>query len=271
LSIYDMKFKPGHNSTKRKPDVEIDDLFGGHLPRNEPRRESVSQENEDKLTSKRSKPEYDLVISPERGPTDEEICITLKNGAFSNGEYLIHFLAKEECILHRVFARASNQTLNLTQDFDHPKAHSIVFDVYVQGMNHSPLKFTWINQATVVAETKLTEIGFYPFESLEKVKEVPKDEDMTYIIHLMAALGYAEGLLYLRDKLGIDISKCWASTGQNYFHVGVACNFIEVVRLGLDSKLDMHLQNKWGLSPLMLAKKKPENNPIRKLLESIDL
>jgi len=232
---------------------------------------AVRINDSEQLTSKRSKLEYNFDISPERGPTDEEIGLTSKKECLADNEYVIHLVAKDERILHRIFAESSCSTIKFTLDFDHPKAHSIVFDVYVQGISHNPLKFTWINQATVVAETKLTESGFRPLERLQEMKEIPKDEDMTYITHLMAALGYVEGLLYLRDKLGIDISKCWASTAQNYFHVGVACNFIEVVQLALDSKLDMHLQNKWGLSPLMLAKKKPENNPIRKLLESIKL
>lgn len=155
---------------------------------------SLECESQETQATNTSKPNCNFDLSLRRGPTDSIISMPWKDGSLPDGEYLICFDAKEEGIQHKIWAQASVSTLNFTLDFDHPKAHSIDFDVSVQGIKHEPLKFKWISQATVVAETQLIKMSFYPIGTFKGINEIPKGTDKTYVAHLMGALDYLEGL-----------------------------------------------------------------------------
>jgi len=83
---------------------------------------------------------------------------------------------------------------------------------------------------------------------------------------MMATIGDLEGLKYMKNNLGADISIPWDKTGQNLFHLGVVFNWLEIVKFAVEMNLDPDLKNIRGNSPRMLAQKDNVNQEIKKML-----
>jgi len=209
----------------------------------------------------------EFVLDPFECPTYSTVAIVCSKGSIPDGIYKVFFKARTERVTHEIDVEAYGPRLVFLFDFKYAKAHSLLFDVVISGISHNVLTFRCISDATDVAKKGLNSRGFYPKQTLDKAKPVPKETDVPYIVNLMAVVDYVEGLEYIKDELKMDVTGCWEETGQNLLHVGVAFNNLKVVEYGLNMNLDPHLKNKAGQSPKMLAQMIPKDSKIRELLD----